>query len=157
MWIRIRHTACNQWWGSVTFWCGSGSLTNVSGSDSVTLRMQIFFSSYFFLITYPLAHNLQSLFYRTALKINFVFKFLSCKLQALFQSAHHLYVKREWSGSVPLTNGSRSGRPKNMGIQRIRIPNTACNCNKMHKNIPVRTNIDSCCINYAKDLNLMHI
>jgi hypothetical protein len=38
-------------------------------------------------------------------------------LQALFQSAQHLYEKREGSGSIPLTNGS--GRLKNM-----RIPNT---------------------------------
>ncbi len=44
-------------------------------------------------------------------------------LQALFQSAQHLYEKREGSGSIPLTNGSGgSGRPKNI---RIRIPNNA--------------------------------
>jgi hypothetical protein len=44
-------------------------------------------------------------------------------LQAIFQSAQHLYEKREGSGaeSVPLTNEFGSGRPKNM---RIRIPNT---------------------------------
>jgi hypothetical protein len=43
-------------------------------------------------------------------------------LQAIFQSAQHLYEKREGSGSgtIPLTNGS--GWPRNM---RIRIPNTA--------------------------------
>ncbi len=43
-----------------------------------------------------------------------------------FQSAQHLYEKREGSGagSVPLTNGSGSGRPKNI---RIRIPNTVFN------------------------------
>ncbi len=48
-------------------------------------------------------------------------------LQALFQSAQHIYKKREGSGarSVPLTNGSESGRPKNMRILRIRIPNTS--------------------------------
>ncbi len=39
-------------------------------------------------------------------------------MQALFQSAQHIYEKREWSGSAPLTTGSGSGRPKNM---RIRI------------------------------------
>jgi hypothetical protein len=39
--------------------------------------------------------------------------------QALFQSAQHLYEKREGSGSLPLTNGSV--RPKSM---RIRILNT---------------------------------
>ncbi len=48
-------------------------------------------------------------------------------MQALCQSPEHLYEKREGSGSragsgsVPLTNGSGSGRPKNI---QIRIPNT---------------------------------
>jgi hypothetical protein len=44
-------------------------------------------------------------------------------LQALFQSAQHLFEKREGSGpgSVPLTNRNGSGRPKNM---RSRISNT---------------------------------
>ncbi len=39
-------------------------------------------------------------------------------------SAQHLYEKRErsWSGSIPLTNGSATGRPKNMRILPIRIP-----------------------------------
>ncbi len=47
-------------------------------------------------------------------------------MQALFQSAQHIYEKREGSGSVPLTKGSGSGRPKNMRILRIwfRIPHT---------------------------------
>ncbi len=55
----------------------------------------------------------------TALKKSFVLNFI---LQVLFQSAQHIYEKREGSGSgaVPLTNGS--GRHKNI---RIRIPNTA--------------------------------
>jgi hypothetical protein len=44
----------------------------------------------------------------------------------IFQSAQHLYEKREGSGarSIPLTNGSGSMRPENMRV-RIRIPNTA--------------------------------
>jgi hypothetical protein len=43
--------------------------------------------------------------------------------QSLFQSVQHLYEKREGSGSgsIPLTNGSGPGSPKNM---RFRIPNT---------------------------------
>jgi hypothetical protein len=53
-------------------------------------------------------------------------------MQALFQSAQHLYRKREGSESgagsrsTPLTNGSGSGSgmPKNMQILRIWIPNT---------------------------------
>jgi hypothetical protein len=57
---------------------------------------------------------------------NFMLKFI---LHGLFQSAQHLYEKREGSGarsgSIPLTNGFGSGRPENMGILRIRIPNTA--------------------------------
>jgi hypothetical protein len=56
---------------------------------------------------------------------------------ALFQSAHHLYEKRRegsiaGSGSIHLTNGSWSGKPKNM---RIRIPNTDNNNNKNKKNV----------------------
>jgi hypothetical protein len=44
-------------------------------------------------------------------------------LQALFQSTQYICEIREGSGaeSVPLTNGSGSGRPINI---RIRIPNT---------------------------------
>ncbi len=45
-------------------------------------------------------------------------------VQALYQSAQHLYEKKEGSGSAPLTNESESGRPKNMRILRIRILNT---------------------------------
>ncbi len=61
---------------------------------------------YFFLTNYPQAHY------------NFI-------LHALFQTAQHLYEKREGSragsGFGPLTNGFGSGRPQNM---RIWIPNT---------------------------------
>ncbi len=42
-------------------------------------------------------------------------KWFFAALQALFQSAQHIYEKKEGSGSVHLTNGSGSGRP---------IPNT---------------------------------
>ncbi len=44
---------------------------------------------------------------------------LKLYLQAIFQSAQRLYEKRDGSRSIPLTNESGSGRPKNM-----RIPNT---------------------------------
>ncbi len=57
--------------------------------------------SFFFLYLTrrPQAHYLQSY------KLNFCWRFI---LQALFQSAQHLYEKKEGSsaGSVPLTNGS---------------------------------------------------
>jgi hypothetical protein len=47
-------------------------------------------------------------------------------LQSLFQSTQYPYEKREGAGSrsIPLTNESKSGRPKNVRILRIRIPNT---------------------------------
>jgi hypothetical protein len=55
-------------------------------------------------------------------------------LQILFQSAQHIYEKREGSGSVSsavlLTNGSGSWRPKNMRILRIRIPNNGIDTKK---------------------------
>ncbi len=67
-------------------------------------------------------------------------------LQALFQSAQHTNEKREGSkagfgagsGSVHLTNGSVSWRPKNMRILRIRIPNT--DGNNFEQYVPVMTN-----------------
>jgi hypothetical protein len=80
-----------------------------------------FFHNFFFLLTRR--HIIFSL-----KNIYFLLKFCVKKfiLQALFQSAQHLYEKREGSrsgaGSVPLANGSGSGRPKNI---RIWIPKTA--------------------------------
>jgi hypothetical protein len=50
-----------------------------------------------------------------------VLKFI---LQVLYQSTEHIYDKKKESGSVHLTNGSGSWRPKNMRILLIRIPNT---------------------------------
>jgi hypothetical protein len=95
--------------------------------SSLILRMQkklIF--SHFFLITFPKVHHLQSK------KSNFLLKFCVKMIifRELFQSAQHIYEKREGSGagsgSAPVTNltGSGSRRPKNMWILRIRIPNT---------------------------------
>jgi hypothetical protein len=62
---------------------------------------------------------LKMYFFAKILRKNFI-------LQALFQSAQHLYEKREGSGSIPilLTTESGSWRPKNMRLLRIRIPNT---------------------------------
>jgi hypothetical protein len=99
-----------QCWGSVTFWCGSGSepLTNKSGSNSFLQRLTGCKKN--FCLFFLLRHIIFSL-NSTALKINFVsINFIS---QALFQFAQHLYEKREGSGAVPLTNGSGPGRPKN--------------------------------------------
>jgi hypothetical protein len=42
--------------------------------------------------------------------------------QALFQSAHHLYEKREGSGSVHLTDEFGSGRPKNADLRHCLEP-----------------------------------
>jgi hypothetical protein len=55
------------------------------------------------------------------LKLSLMIKILFLARQ-IFQSDHRLYEKREGSGSVPLTNGSGYGKPKNL---RIWIWNTA--------------------------------
>ena len=55
--------------------------------------------------------------------LKFCGKILFCRHYLIFQSAPHIYEKKEGSGSesIPPTNGSGSGRPKNMRILRIRI------------------------------------
>jgi hypothetical protein len=86
------------------------------------------FFSYFFSYSLP-AGTLSSF-----LKYNFLLKccitILFCK--PYFSLRHH-YEKREESGSesIRLTNGSGSGRPKNMRILRIRIPNTGSHSNEI--------------------------
>jgi hypothetical protein len=103
--------------GSVTFCCGSGSADPTPDTTPFfsDVKDANNFFSYFFLITYPQAHLIFSLEKFNFCK-NFVLKLI---LQALFQSAQHLYEKKEGSGSVPLTNGSR--KPKNISL-RIQIP-----------------------------------
>jgi hypothetical protein len=115
---------------------GSVPLTNGSGAgsrptpDPTTFLIdfkdakKIF--SYFFLTTCSQSHH------RQTKKFIFLLKFsVTILFQALFQSAQHIYEKRErseaGSGSVPLTNGSGARRPKNMSIRWIRIPNTVRN------------------------------
>jgi hypothetical protein len=105
------------------FTSGSGITTGsgiTSGSDSFLAK------NYFFIF---FTYNLPACTSSSVLKFiffdkNFMLKFI---LHGLFQSSQHLYEKREGSGagsrSIPLTNGF--GRPENMGILRIRIPNTA--------------------------------
>jgi hypothetical protein len=48
-------------------------------------------------------------------------------LQALIQSAQHLYEERKDLDPLASGSGSGSGRPKDMRILRIRIPNTGFN------------------------------
>ncbi len=75
---------------------------------------------FFHIFSYNLPAGTLSSVLKTLFFAKILFKILLC--QNLFQSAQHLYEKREGSGPIPLTSGSGSGRPKNM---RIRIPNTA--------------------------------
>ncbi len=89
--------------------------------SSVTLKMQkkkfpLFFS-----------YNLPTGTLSLVLKFNFLLKFCTKILffQALFQYAQQFFENREGSVSIPLTNGSGSGRPKSMRILRIWIPNIA--------------------------------
>ncbi len=50
--------------------------------------------------------------------------------------SYYFCLMTEGSGSIPLTNGSRTGRPKNIWILRIRIPDTAENlCRKTSTNM----------------------
>ncbi len=100
-------------WGSVTFWCGSES-----GSTDPHLWLMDPTPFFINFKDTPQAHHLQSK------KCNFCSNFVF--LLALFQSAQPIYDKREGSRAGPLTNGSGygSGRPKNMRILRIRIPNS---------------------------------
>ncbi len=76
--------------------------------SSLILWMQKNIFSYFFLITCLQAHHLQ---FKKLLK--FCVKMIICR----YQSAQHIYEKREGSGSgsVPLTNGSGSEMPKKCG------------------------------------------
>ncbi len=108
-----------QCWGSVTFWCGSGSaypylwLTDPDPTP--------FFSDFkdakkekkyiFFLITYPEAHYLHSL----------VYCFIDNKwLQALFQSAQHLYEKEKDPGGPKTCGSCRSGSPTLVNVLVLR-------------------------------------
>jgi hypothetical protein len=71
--------------------------------------------SIFLLITYPQAHYFRSLI------DCFKDKFSVIIMQASFKFAQHLFEEREGSGagSVPLANGSRSGRPENMRRRKL--------------------------------------
>jgi hypothetical protein len=90
--------------------------------SSVTLKRKWKEKMFFHTFSYKFSTGTLS----SVLKIKLFAKLLCSNfiLQAFFQSAQHLYEKREGSGSSPLTNGSRSWRPKNI---RIQIHNPARN------------------------------
>ncbi len=129
-WGWLRFHSNHQCSGSMTFWCGSGS--GGSGSADPCLwscyihhwpsrRQQKTnkkrFSAYYFLKVH--LHH---------------FSKIKSQKEVKNQSYFCLMIEVSWSrtgsGSIPLTNGSRSGskRPKNMWIRwfriRIRIHNT---------------------------------
>jgi hypothetical protein len=79
---------------------GSGSALNQCGSETLVVLIRITtYRTHRYII-----FSLINFIFAKVLHYNFI-------LQALFQSAQHIYEKREGSGSgsVPLTNGSRSG------------------------------------------------
>ncbi len=110
--------------GSATFWYGSGRgsgssgpvpLTNGSGSGSCSFRQgpsrcyqNLFFSRFFIIAfwTYIILHR-QKVTKKSQISIDQGFSYYFCLMR--------------WSGSEPLTNGSESGRPNNLGILRFRI------------------------------------
>jgi hypothetical protein len=111
----------HQCWRSLTFWCGSGSADpylilldpepdpipdqTPFFSDFKDAR-KIFFSNF-------LSYNLPAGTLSSVLRIKFCYNFI---LQALFQSAQHLYEKKELmdpdpGGSTMCRSGSGSGSP----------------------------------------------
>ncbi len=117
---------------AVTFWCGSGYPDPYDTSwlmdPDPTLDPTSFFSDFTaakkLFLFHIFSFNLPTGILSSVLKFFFFLLKMLCKnfiLQALCQSAQHIYEKREGSRSVPLTNGTGSVRPKDM---RIRRPNT---------------------------------
>ncbi len=107
--------------GSMTFLCGSGStdpylrLTDPDPDTTPDPTSFLFFLFFSYNLRYSQAH------YHQSYKLNFLLSFI-LKVLLQYSPLKHLYEKREGSGSILLTDGTGSWRPKNM---QIWIPNTA--------------------------------
>ncbi len=75
--------------------------------------------SYFFLLQPTRRHIIFSLikFFANILYLNFILQTLYFILHALFQSAQHLYEKREGAGSVPLMDLDPDPVVPTLGVQ----------------------------------------
>jgi hypothetical protein len=82
----------------------------------------------------PTGKHLQSK--KLNLLLKFCIKILFCGI-VIVRSTH--LREKEGSGSIYPNNGSGSGRPKNVRILRIRIPNTVCCCSSVGSCLCVRS------------------
>ncbi len=90
---------------------------------SVTLRMQIkLFFHIFFFITYPQAHDIQSKKFNVLLLLKFSCNILFCKH---YFSPLNTFMRKgkdpDPYGTVPLTNGYGSGKPRNTWISNTGV------------------------------------
>ncbi len=122
---RMKALAWNQCSGSMTFWCGSGSgdpclwLVDLDPDPAIFVidlqdaSKKLIFSTIFSACYFLKVH----LHYFSKIKVK--------KSHKIVGFSYYFCMMIEGSGSIPLTSGSESGRPKNTWIRWIR--NTAWN------------------------------